>query len=126
MRKERPRMQRMVISLAVLAGLLAGAAVMVAAVQLWPGGGGGTPDTAPQAAATSPEASPAPASSGQIALASGCLSAADIYAQVRPSVVEITSTSGGRTPFGPQAQGTGSGIVIDNQGSILTNEHVVA
>src|SRR3989304_4556231 len=70
---------------------------------------------------------PGPAGSpGNLPLAPGCLSAADIYEQVRPAVVEITSTSSGRTPFGPQAQGMGSGVVIDDQGTILTNEHVIA
>src|SRR3989304_3528483 len=70
---------------------------------------------------------PGPAGSpGNLPLAPGCLSAADIYEQVRPAVVEITSTSSGRTPFGPQAQGLGSGVVIDDQGTILTNEHVIA
>ena len=64
---------------------------------------------------------------------------ASIYQSLSPSVVNITSTSSdGRStppgnsplPFGsppndhPQ-QGTGSGVIIDNQGDILTNNHVV-
>ncbi|HLB27451.1 MAG TPA: trypsin-like peptidase domain-containing protein, partial [Dehalococcoidia bacterium] len=39
---------------------------------------------------------------------------------------EITSVSGGQSPFGPRSGGSGSGIVIDSDGSILTNNHVVA
>src|SRR5438309_1995137 len=45
---------------------------------------------------------------------------ADLYANVRPSIVRITGSSG-RTGSG----GLGSGIVIDNRGYILTNNHVV-
>jgi len=120
-------MRKVITGLAALAVGLTGAALAVAAVQLWPdGGGGGEPNTAaPAATATSGKSSDA-GSSGKLALDSGCLSAADIYEQLRPAVVEITSTSGGRTPFGPQGQGLGTGIVIDKQGTILTNQHVVA
>src|SRR5947209_8201617 len=45
---------------------------------------------------------------------------ADLYANVRPLIVRITGSSG-RTGSG----GLGSGIVIDNRGYILTNNHVV-
>lgn len=45
---------------------------------------------------------------------------ADLYASVRSSVVTIEGSSS-RT----QAQGLGSGVVIDKQGHILTNNHVV-
>ena len=43
----------------------------------------------------------------------------DLYAAVRPSVVSIAGTS--RT-----SGGSGSGIVLDKQGNILTNNHVVS
>src|SRR5439155_16173471 len=45
---------------------------------------------------------------------------ADLYANVRPSIVRITGSSS-RSGSG----GLGSGIVIDNKGFILTNNHVV-
>src|SRR6185369_3605194 len=45
---------------------------------------------------------------------------ADLYANVRPSIVRITG-SNARNGSG----GLGSGIVIDNKGYILTNNHVV-
>ena len=50
-----------------------------------------------------------------------------VYQQWRPSVVTVISSvvqPGFRSE--PQPQGTGSGFVIDNQGHILTNNHVVA
>ncbi len=43
----------------------------------------------------------------------------DLYEAVRPSVVSITGTS--RT-----SGGSGSGIVLDKEGNILTNNHVVS
>jgi 2-alkenal reductase len=47
-------------------------------------------------------------------------SVADLYEQVRESVVRINSSAGG------QGEGTGSGVVLDDDGHILTNNHVVA
>ena len=64
-------------------------------------------------------------STGQTSLNSGCLSAADIYERTRPAVVEITSTAQA-SQFGPPTQSAGSGIIIDEKGTILTNNHVVA
>lgn len=49
-----------------------------------------------------------------------------VYQDVQPSVVNITSTVVTETFFGPQAQeGTGSGFVYDDEGRIITNYHVV-
>src|SRR4051812_28652674 len=42
----------------------------------------------------------------------------DLYAKVRPSVVQVNST--GRN------SGLGSGIILDKDGHILTNNHVIA
>jgi len=47
-------------------------------------------------------------------------SVADLVAQVRPSVVRINSSSSG------SLGGVGSGIVLDKEGHILTNNHVVS
>ena len=51
----------------------------------------------------------------------------DVYKRVVPSVVNITSTVVSYDFFfGPQAQqGAGSGFVIDREGHILTNFHVI-
>ena len=52
---------------------------------------------------------------------------ADLYERVSPAVVNITvraqRTSGGNQP--EFEQGTGSGIILDTDGNILTNNHVV-
>ncbi len=50
----------------------------------------------------------------------------EVYRSMSPGVVHITSTVAVQNFFGvfPE-QGTGSGSIIDNQGHILTNYHVV-
>jgi S1-C subfamily serine protease len=50
----------------------------------------------------------------------------DVYRTVSPGVVFITSKSYVQTLYGPYPQqGSGSGSIIDDQGHILTNYHVV-
>jgi putative serine protease PepD len=51
-------------------------------------------------------------------------SATAIYQQASPGVVTISTQVGGR--FGRSGEGTGSGIVLNTNGDILTNAHVVA
>ena len=55
------------------------------------------------------------------------LSVSEIYEKTSKSVVEITSISSQSTPFGQeeQAKGQGSGFVYDDEGHIVTNQHVV-
>jgi len=100
----------------VLGVLLAGAAI----------GAGG-------ASALSRTASNAPAQAATAAtVASGSnagstattVSAESVYAQDAPAVVTISTEVLGR--FGQSGQGTGSGIVVDGKGDIVTNAHVVA
>ncbi len=112
---------------ATLVGAILGAVIAVAAIQFWSdddvGAESATPVSTP---AASSDSATGANSSGQVSAGSECLSAAEIYDQVRPAVVQIVSTVRGSTPFGPQAEGTGSGIVIDQSGTILTNHHVIA
>ncbi|HXN04869.1 MAG TPA: trypsin-like peptidase domain-containing protein [Candidatus Acidoferrum sp.] len=51
-------------------------------------------------------------------------SASAIYQQAAPGVVTITTEVAGR--FGRVGEGTGSGIVLNTNGDILTNAHVIA
>jgi len=93
------------------------------------GGDGGptgdvSPSVSPAATATEKDSGDG---SGQATLASAeCLSAADIYESVRPSVVEINVTTVSAGFFGQQqeSRGAGTGIVLDDDGHILTNNHV--
>src|SRR5919112_819729 len=57
-------------------------------------------------------------------------SVADIYAKTAPGVAFISATSGGSgpSPLDPQGgggQASGSGFLIDDQGRVVTNDHVV-
>ena len=49
----------------------------------------------------------------------------ELYNDVRPSIVRITTGAEPETPFDFGPSGLGSGIVVDTEGHILTNYHVV-
>jgi len=98
----------------IAAAFLGGIMLMAGFVQLTGGSGSSSPVAS---AATSSQVSDTTVTS-----------AADVYSSVRPSVVEINvvSTVGsGRFGLQQEVQGTGTGIVIDTNGDILTNYHVI-
>jgi S1-C subfamily serine protease len=67
-----------------------------------------------------------PVQSSEPAADSSALTVGQIYRQNYQGVVEITVSSPQETPMGNQdAQSQGSGFVIDSEGHIVTNEHVV-
>lgn len=72
--------------------------------------------TAP-ATITASSSSSAPSSSGTGT--SPVQDVADLYDEIRPSVVKITAAS-------IRAGAVGSGVVLDGEGYILTNEHVIS
>ncbi|OGR29563.1 MAG: hypothetical protein A2139_05100 [Desulfobacca sp. RBG_16_60_12] len=106
----------------VLTSVLVSALVAIAIVQFWSDDNGGGQLAAPSPTAAASETGDRGQAS-PIAASSSCLPASDIYEELGPSVVKITATAS--SSFGQQG-GTGSGIVIDAQGNILTNYHVVA
>ena len=61
--------------------------------------------------------------SASSAVAAQPVSAAAVYKQAAPGIVTITTEVAGRGRVG---EGTGSGIVLDTGGNILTNAHVIA
>ncbi len=63
------------------------------------------------------------ASSASNAVPAQPLSAAALYKQAAPGIVTITTEVARRGRVG---EGTGSGIVLDTAGNILTNAHVIA
>ncbi len=114
-------MRKRVVALLATMTLLIVALAGVVIAQEVGGGGNGSSTSAVQ---TRPAATSSGASQ-QTSLSTDCQSAADIYDEVRPSVVEITSITSAGGPFGQQAQGTGTGVIVDDQGHILTNNHVI-
>lgn len=101
----------------IVLGMFAGAAIVGGVTwALDDGGGGGGANTTITDTATDRPASGDPTTGAD----AGNFTA--LYNQVRPSVVRIT-TGGAATR---QSEGLGSGIVLDNEGHILTNFHVVS
>ena len=78
------------------------------------------PASSPAAASLKTSTSSSPVTSASPAQA---LSAAALYKQAAPGVVTITTEIARR---GRSGEGTGSGIVLDPSGNILTNAHVIA
>jgi S1-C subfamily serine protease len=95
----------------VVAGGIAGGALGAEAIL------NRTPAAAPAAVTRS-------ASTSTVAQAQTPMAAPAIYQQAAPGVVTITTSVAGR--FGRVGEGTGSGIVLNTNGDILTNAHVVA
>jgi S1-C subfamily serine protease len=95
----------------VLIGAVLAWAVAITAVVLVRGGGD------PQApAAARPSASPS--------ASDGPLSVAEVYQALVPSVVLIQTTGGGSSAD-RNAKGTGTGVIVNADGTILTAQHVI-
>jgi len=115
-------MRKAVIPL--LAGLLGGAVAIAVAVAVGVGGTEHTTTTVVQQA-------PLSAQGARETNSDGRLTARDIYKRDAPGVVFIRAqvVAQSESPFGfgqpQQGEATGSGFVIDDNGDILTNAHVV-
>src|SRR5437870_2810007 len=107
----RPTTRTMLIAALVVIGGLGGGALGAEAVM-----------SRLPASNTSASSSTA-ASSASNAVAAQPVSAAALYKQAAPGVVTITTEIARRGQVG---EGTGSGIVLDQNGDILTNAHVIA
>jgi putative serine protease PepD len=108
--------------LAAAAGLTL-AAVAAGAASGYVAGRVADDDPAPAVASgENPQAVPVAATSN-----SGAIDVAGVVAAVQPSTVSITTSVQQRMgPFTQYAEGAGTGIVLDADGHILTNAHVVA
>lgn len=84
----------------------------------------GTSDAQQTASPTSQ--SPTAAPKATTAASADENSTPDLYDKVSPSVVRITTVTVTRTAFGStQGEALGSGVILDKDGNILTNYHVV-
>src|SRR3989475_2996887 len=108
----RPTVRTMLIGALVVIGGLGGGALGAEAVI------SRLPATSNSSATSSPAAS-----SATNAIAAQSLSAPALYKQAAPGIVTITTEVARR---GGTGEGTGSGIVLDTSGNILTNAHVIA
>jgi len=106
----RGRLAAGVVAVAVLAGAVSG--VLTTTLL-----GHSTPATA---TSTTPASSTTTTSTAN----QSSSTAEAVYKQVSPGVVTITTQTA--TRFGGSGQATGSGIVLDTKGNILTNNHVIA
>jgi putative serine protease PepD len=77
-------------------------------------------DTAVTAAATSTSDLPSSPATRTVTDVSA------LYRKVSGGVVYVQTSTRAPTPTGDEAQGSGSGFVLDRRGYILTNDHVVA
>lgn len=113
-------------ALALLSGLLGGLVVAVVGAVLIVTGAIETRGASTREVVQAPITRPAADDGGE-----GQLTVSDIFKRAAPGVVFIRAEvagGGGDSPFGaPQREGqaTGSGFVIDTEGTILTNQHVV-
>jgi S1-C subfamily serine protease len=87
-----------------------------------PGSGGDSSSEATTSAGASPESSPgAEAPQPEVAIETAAIGfdATQVYKEASPGVVTI------RSVFGPGSAAEGSGFVLDEEGHIVTNAHVV-
>jgi putative serine protease PepD len=106
-------MRRNVIAAGVTAAaLVAGAAGGIA---VWEA----ADDDASPASASATPATSQPVADGD------ALSVAEIYRRVGSAVVEVRASSSGGEGFQQPGEATGSGFVIDEEGRVVTNQHVV-
>ena len=109
-----------------LAGILAGAALVGGIV--WSRDDGGSSKSASTTAATTSgqTVSDNSKNNDSSGAAANTQDFTSLYNTVRPSIVRITTGQQASDPFsGGGAGGLGSGIVLDKDGHILTNYHVV-
>ncbi len=83
---------------------------------------GGSSDTA---TAPPPDETQEPAAATTAPVSGEALSTVEIVEKLRPSVVQVATEGAQIGPFGEATRGLGTGVIIDDEGLIVTNNHVV-
>jgi S1-C subfamily serine protease len=107
----------------VLLSMFVGAAIVGGIT--WARGGNDSTKGASNSAAARSGASNVASSQGNATTGSAGSDFSALYEQVRPSIVRITTGTQTNGPIARGTQGLGSGIILDAEGHILTNYHVV-
>jgi putative serine protease PepD len=105
----------------VLLSMVAGAAIVGGVTWALDDGGD---DGAPAAVSQNPDSVSRDANGDALTAPEAASDFSALYEQVRPSVVRITTGTDGN-PFNNSPDGLGSGVILDEEGHILTNYHVV-
>lgn len=119
-----------ILFLSLLLGFLGGVGGFLVADSMVDSKGSDTPPR-PAATTSQPALRPSNNDARRGASDTGILTPADIYKRVSPAVVHITANIRVQTnsffgvPQEQQGEATGSGFVIDNEGHVVTNAHVV-
>jgi putative serine protease PepD len=111
--------------MAVVIGLILGGAIIALVGR---GYIGSVAPPAPPQAVAPPVAAPIFGSPSQAPAVGDSDATVQVYERVSPAVVNITFRATQRDVFGRPSslEGTGSGFIIDNQGHVVTNRHVIS
>jgi len=109
---------RQILSVALLSALFAGATV--ACYDRW-----GSRFQTPTAAFNDPDAAASVGGITDPSVATDERNNIEVFRTISPGVVSISTTTRPRGFFDAGGSGSGSGSVIDEQGHILTNDHVI-
>lgn len=102
--------------------------VLAAFVLACGGNGDGGAATSTETSATSTTSPSRPAATEAPTLEPGAvLTTVEIVRKLRPSVVQVLTEDAGRNIFGRvvPSQGIGTGVILDEAGHVLTNNHVI-
>jgi S1-C subfamily serine protease len=112
---------------AVVVGIIIGAVALFAYTRANPAGSAAAPAVPGIGALAQPTSPPSQSANGSpVASQAAAVDVSNVYDRVSPAVVNITFATRAQDVFGrtQQAEGTGSGFIIDDQGHVITNYHV--
>src|SRR5439155_1989944 len=113
---------------AVVVGVIIGAVALIPYTRANPAGSPAVPVLPAIGSLAQPTSQPSQSTNGSppVANQAAAVDVSNVYDRVSPAVVNITFATRAQDVFGrtQQAEGTGSGFIIDDQGHVITNYHV--